>query len=83
MGAPKPPKESKSAKKARKRAEAKAQAMERDEAMKASARLRASQYGGMRLLFSPSRQGGSATTLGGEKGVMGSSMDSMPAGSAQ
>lgn len=78
MGAPKPPKESKEAKAARKRAEGKAQAMERDEAMKASARLRASQYGGMRLLFSPSRQyGGGPSVLGGEKSALGVSGDSI------
>lgn len=53
------------------RAEQRAVASEREQATQASARMRLMRTGGLRLLFSPSRQeGASSTTLGSSSGMM-------------
>jgi len=52
------------------RAEQRAEATERQEAAKASARMRVMRSGGLRLLFSPARQeGATRTTLGSSGGM--------------
>lgn len=53
------------------RAEQRAIASERDEAARASARMRVMRSGGLRLLFSPARQQGAMqTTLGSSSETM-------------
>jgi hypothetical protein len=53
------------------RAEQRAEASERQEAERASARMRLMRSGGLRLLFSPARQDGSMrSTLGSSGGTM-------------
>ena len=52
------------------RAEQRAVASEREEASRASARMRLMRTGGLRLLFSPARQeGGTQSTLGSSNGT--------------
>ena len=56
---------------AQQRAEQRAEASERDEAARASARMRVMRSGGLRLLFSPARQeGATRSTLGSSGGTM-------------
>ena len=53
------------------RAEQRAEASERQEMQRASARMRVMRSGGLRLLFSPARQeGATRTTLGSSGGTM-------------
>ena len=64
---PKMPGESEEAKKARERAEKRAEASEKREAAGVAGRVAARRTGGLRMLFSPTRQEGQApkTKLGG------------------
>ena len=56
---------------AQERAEQRAETSERDEAARASARMRVMRSGGLRLLFSPARQeGATRSTLGSSGGTM-------------
>jgi hypothetical protein len=71
MKPPKPPEPSREVTAAQDRAEQRAVASERDEAARASARMRAMRAGGLRLLFSPARQQGETqTTLGSSSSTM-------------
>ena len=64
---PKAPGESEEAKKARERAEQRAEASEKREAAGLASRVKSRRTGGLRMLFSPARQEGQApkTKLGG------------------
>jgi hypothetical protein len=68
---PPPPPPSVEVTQAQERAEQRAEASERQEAERASARMRVMRSGGLRLLFSPARQqGATQTTLGSSSGTM-------------
>ena len=67
LSTPKMPGESEAAKKARERAEQRAEAAESREAAGLASRVKARRTGGLRMLFSPAREEGQApkTKLGG------------------
>ena len=68
---PSPPPPSPEVTAVQERAEQRAEASERQEAERASARMRVMRSGGLRLLFSPARQQGTTqTTLGSSSGTM-------------
>ena len=67
FSSPKVPGEDPEAKKARLRAERRAETAERESAAQARAKVKSMRTGGMRLLFSPARQEGETQTkLGGD-----------------
>ena len=71
MKPPSPPPPSPEVTAVQERAEQRAEASERQEAERASARMRVMRSGGLRLLFSPARQQGTTqTTLGSSSGTM-------------
>jgi len=70
MRPPSPPQTSPEVLAAQQRAEERAVASERDESARAASRMRLMQTGGLRLLFSPTRQQGQARNTLGSSGGM-------------